>query len=35
MVQMDVFSFGVLLWEIVTKETPLRGSLRGFDVPAE
>ena len=33
--QVDVFSFGVLLWEIVTGEPPQRGNLRALDVPGE
>lgn len=33
--QADVYSFGVLLWEIVTREEPRRGSLRPVQVPCE
>jgi hypothetical protein len=33
--QVDVFSFGVLLWELVTREPPQRGNLRGLDVPKD
>lgn len=32
---MDVFSYGVLLWELVTKEVPRRGHLRPVRVPEE
>ncbi len=30
-----MFSFGVLLWEIITHERPSRGQLRDFRVPEE
>lgn len=30
-----MFSFGVVLWEIATQETPRRGFLRKTDVPNE
>lgn len=33
--QADVFSYGVLLWELVTKEVPQRGHMRNVDVPVE
>ena len=31
----DLYSFGVVLWEIVTGERPRRGSLRSPRVPEE
>ena len=34
-VQADVFSYGVILWELVTHEQPMRGSLRDCKVPQE
>ena len=33
--QVDMFSFGVVLWEIATQETPRRGFLRKTQVPDE
>ena len=33
--QMDVFSYGIFLWEVVTKEIPMRGRLRAPRVPEE
>lgn len=33
--QADVFSYGVILWEIVTHEEPQRGGLRDCRVPQE
>lgn len=33
--QVDVFSYGVLLWELVTKELPQRGHMRDVRVPKE
>jgi len=33
--QVDIYSFGVVLWEIVTKEMPRRGQLRDVEVPRE
>ena len=33
--QVDMYSFGVVLWEIVTCEQPSRGQLRDFVVPQE
>lgn len=34
-VQADIYSFGVVLWEIVTGEQPKRGQLRAIRVPDE
>ena len=34
-VQVDSYSYGVLLWEIVTKEQPVRGHLREITAPDE
>ena len=33
--QVDVFSYGMLLWELVTKEQPQRGHMRDVRVPEE
>ena len=33
--QADIFSYGVILWEIVTHEQPSGGSLRDCRVPQE
>ena len=33
--QVDIYSFGVVLWELVTKEMPRRGFLRDVRVPDE
>lgn len=33
--QADIFSYGVILWEIVTHEQPTRGGLRNCRVPQE
>ena len=35
LLQVDMFSFGVVLWEIVTQETPRCGFLRRTLVPNE
>ena len=32
---MDIYSFGVVLWELVTREVPARGCLRDMVVPTE
>ena len=31
----DMFAFGVILWELVTQELPIRGALREAKVPEE
>ncbi|KAL3150423.1 hypothetical protein ABBQ32_000259 [Trebouxia sp. C0010 RCD-2024] len=31
----DIFSYGVLLWELITQETPQRGNLRDLQIPQE
>lgn len=28
----DIFSYGIVLWEIITQEAPLRGYLRDIKV---
>lgn len=33
--QVDIYSFGVVLWEIVTQEKGRRGQLRQTKVPEE
>lgn len=35
LLQVDMYSFGVLVWEIITHEKPSRGQLRDFRVPDE
>ena len=35
LIQMDIFSYGVVLWELVTQEIPRRGFLRDVEVPCE
>lgn len=35
LVQADIFSYGVILWEIVTHEQPCGGGLRDCRVPQE
>ena len=34
-VQEDSYSLGVVLWELVTGETPVRGSMRAVRVPED
>ena len=31
----DLFSFGVIMWEVLTHEIPVRGNLRGLHIPEE
>lgn len=33
--QVDIYSFGIILWELVTLSTPARGNLRSVKVPEE
>ncbi len=33
--QVDIYSFGIILWELVTLQTPARGNLRPVKVPEE
>lgn len=33
--QADIYSFGVVIWELVTGEQPIRGNAREVSVPAE
>lgn len=33
--QADIYSFGVVIWELVTGEQPVRGNARDVIVPAE
>ena len=35
LLQVDMYSFGVVLWEIATQDTPRRGFLRNTQVPNE
>ena len=34
-VQVDIYSVGIILWELVTLMTPARGNLRRVRVPEE
>ena len=34
-VQVDIYSVGIILWELVTLMTPARGNLRSVRVPEE
>ncbi len=34
-VQVDVYSFGVIMWEVVSHEQPARGRMRNLKVPQE
>lgn len=31
----DIFSYGIVLWEIIAGERPVRGQLRDVEVPRE
>ena len=33
--QVDVYSFGVIMWEVVSHEQPARGRMRNLEVPQE
>lgn len=33
--ELDGCSFGVIMWEVVTHEVPVRGALRAINVPQE
>ena len=33
--QVDVYSFGVIMWEVVSHEQPARGRMRNLQVPQE
>ena len=33
--QVDVYSFGVIMWEVVSHEQPTRGRMRDLKVPQE
>ena len=33
--QVDVYSFGVIMWEVVSHEQPARGRMRNLKVPQE
>lgn len=35
MLQVDVYSFGVIMWEVVSHEQPARGRMRNLKVPQE
>ena len=33
LLQADIFSFGVIIWEVIAHETPIRARLRELQVP--
>lgn len=35
LLQVDVYSFGVIMWEVVSHEQPSRGRMRDLKVPQE
>lgn len=35
MAQVDIYSFGVIMWEVVSHEQPARGRMRSLKVPQE